>query len=50
MNIGKTMEFDDNLQQKEVIKNGYGRKDVFDMQVPHYNKFINYIADRKNND
>lgn len=50
MNIGKTMEFDDNLQQKEVIKNGYGRKDVFDMQFPHYNKFINYIADRKNND
>lgn len=50
MNIGKTVEFDETLQQKEVLKNGYGWKDVFDMQFPHYNKFIDYVKNRKDTD
>ncbi|HCB50987.1 TPA: hypothetical protein DEP21_00035 [Patescibacteria group bacterium] len=50
MSIGKTVEFDTMLQQKEVTQNGYTRKNIFDLQFPHYNKFIDYVADRKNED
>jgi len=50
MNIGSTVEIDDTLQQKEVVKNGYNWQDVFNLQFPHYNKFINYVANRKDAD
>lgn len=50
MNNGKTTEITSSLQQKEVVKAGYGQKDVFDLQFPHYNKFINYVKDRENSD
>jgi len=50
MSIGTTTEIDDSLQQKEITKNWYGWKDVFDLQFPHYNKFINYVENRKNED
>ena len=48
--MGKTVEFDDTLQQAEVLKNGYNWQDVFNLQFPHYNKFIKYVANRKNED
>ena len=50
MSMGKTVEFDDTLQQAEVLKNGYNWQDVFNLQFPHYNKFIKYVANRKNED
>lgn len=50
MNNGKVWEITTNLQQKETVKPGYERKDVFDLQFPHYNKFIEYTKDRDNND
>lgn len=50
MNNGKTIEITTTLQQKEVVTAGYGQKDVFDLQFPHYNKFIDYVKDRKNTD
>lgn len=50
MNNGKTVEITNTLQQQEVVKAGYSQKDVFDLQFPHYNKFINYVKDRKNTD
>lgn len=50
MNNGKVIEMTTSLQQKEVIKSNYGRKDVFDLQFPHYNKFIEYVKNRKDED
>lgn len=50
MNNGQGVEITSDLQQKEVVKTGYGRKDVFDLQFPHYNKFIEYVKDRPNTD
>jgi uncharacterized protein YxeA len=50
MNNGKSVEITTTLQQQEVVKAGYGQKDVFDLQFPHYNKFIEYVKDRKNSD
>jgi hypothetical protein len=50
MNNGKSVEISASLQQKEIVKAGYGRKDVFDLQFPHYNKFIEYVKNRKNTD
>lgn len=50
MNNGTTVEISTSLQQKETIKAGYGRKDVFDLQFPHYNKFIEYVKDRPDED
>ncbi len=38
------------LQQKEIIRNSYTSKDVFNLQFGHYNTFINYVADRKDED
>jgi hypothetical protein len=46
MNNGKSTEITSNLEQKEIIKAGYGWKDVFDLQFPHYNKFIEYVKER----
>ena len=50
MNNGKTIEITTTLQQKEVVKAGYGQKDVFDLQFPHYNKLIEQVKNRKNTD
>ena len=50
MNIGQTIEFDTGLQQTQTLKNWYAWKDVFNLQFPHYNKFINYVENRKNED
>ncbi|AHB41498.1 hypothetical protein P148_SR1C00001G0708 [candidate division SR1 bacterium RAAC1_SR1_1] len=50
MNTGKTIELDANLQQKESIVNKYDWKDVFDLQFPHYNKFIELVKERKDED
>lgn len=50
MNNGNITEVTTSLQQKEVVKAWYGQKDVFDIQFPHYNKFIEYVKNRPNND
>jgi hypothetical protein len=50
MNNGKVTEITTSLQQKDVVKSGYGQKDIFDLQFPHYNKFIEYVKNRPNND
>jgi len=50
MNTGKSIEIDQNLQQKESIITNYKWKNVFDLQFPHYNKFIELTKDRPNND
>lgn len=50
MNNGKVTEVSSTLQQQETVKAGYGQKDVFDLQFPHYNKLIDYVKNRKNTD
>ena len=50
MGNGKSVEVTDQLQQQETVKSKYGRKDVFDLQFPHYNGFIDYVANRKDSD
>lgn len=50
MGNGKTVEINNQLQQQEVVQSKYGRKNVFDLQFPHYNWFIDYVAKRKNSD
>jgi hypothetical protein len=50
MSTGKIVEIDTKLQQKETLKNNYKRKDVFDLQFPHYNKFIELVKEREDND
>ncbi|MDD3262859.1 MAG: hypothetical protein PHR61_03350 [Candidatus Absconditabacteria bacterium] len=50
MNTGKSIEIDSNLQQKESVITSYNWKDVFDLQFPHYNKFIELVKDRPDKD
>jgi len=50
MNNGNSVEITDTLQQQNIVKVGFGQKDVFDLQFPHYNKFIDYVKNRKNTD
>lgn len=50
MTNGTATEITTDLQQKQTVKAGYGRKDVFDLQFPHYNKFIDYVAKRSDTD
>jgi hypothetical protein len=50
MNTGKSVEIDHNLQQKETITTNYNWKKVFDLQFPHYNKFIELVKDRPDED
>jgi hypothetical protein len=47
---GKTVEVTDQLQQKEGIQSPFLWKNVFDLQFPHYNKFIDYVKNRPNAD
>ncbi|HKL44189.1 MAG TPA: hypothetical protein VJ892_02845, partial [Candidatus Absconditabacterales bacterium] len=48
--VGQVQEITPQLTQESVNKIGYSQKDVFDLQFPHYNKFIEYTKDRKNED
>ena len=50
MNNGNGVEINTQLQQQQVVKARYGWKDVFNLQFPHYNKFIDYVKNRPNND
>jgi len=50
MSNGKSVEITEQLQQKEIAQSGYGWKNVFDLQFPHYNKFIEYTKDRADKD
>ena len=50
MNVGKVYEFNEWLQWSEVLKYWYWWKDVFDLQFPHYNKFIDLVENRPNSD
>jgi len=38
------------LQQKEIIRNRYTASDVFNLQFGHYNTFMNYVENRKDED
>lgn len=40
----------DELTSKTETKIWYSQKDVFDLQFPQYNKFIEYVKDRKDED
>ena len=44
--IGQELVISDTLQQKQELKYWYKQKDVFDLQFPHYNKFIDLVKDR----
>jgi hypothetical protein len=46
----KTTEITERLEQKDVVKSKYSQKDVFDLQFPHYNKFIDAVKDRSDDD
>lgn len=50
MNNGTVVEITNTLEQKQVTKASYGRKNVFDLQFPHYNKFIEYVKERSDTD
>lgn len=38
------------LQQKEITRNSYKANDVFNIQFGHYNPFLSYVKDRKDED
>jgi len=40
----------DDLKVQEEVKIWYSQKDVFDLQFPHYNKFIEYTQNRDDSD
>ena len=48
--VGKVTEVTDDLRIEEKVKIWYSQKDVFDLQFPHYNKFIEYTKDRDDKD
>lgn len=48
--VGQVTEVTDDLRIEEKIKIWYSQKDVFDLQFPHYNKFIEYTKDRDDKD
>ncbi|MCK9467403.1 MAG: hypothetical protein M0P94_03680 [Candidatus Absconditabacterales bacterium] len=48
--VGKVTEVADDLRIEENVKIGYSQKDVFDLQFPHYNKFIEHTKNRNDND
>jgi len=48
--VGQIQEITPQLQQKATNKIWYSQQDVFDLQFPHYNKFIEYTANRDNDD
>lgn len=40
----------DMLKPDKEVEFGYGQKDVFDLQFPHYNTVINHLQDRADED
>jgi len=48
--IWQELVISDTLQQKQEIKYWYKQKDVFNLQFPHYNKFIDLVKDRPDED
>ncbi|HRX64250.1 MAG TPA: hypothetical protein P5060_04050 [Candidatus Absconditabacterales bacterium] len=48
--VGQVQEISSDLRQENDTKIGYSQKDVFDLQFPHYNRFIEYTKDRDDND
>lgn len=48
--VGRVTEVTDDLRIEEKVKIWYSQKDVFDLQFPHYNKFMDYTKDRDDND
>ncbi len=48
--VGKVSEVTNDLRIEEKVKVWYSQKDVFDLQFPHYNAFIEYTKNRDNND
>jgi len=48
--VGKVTEVADDLRIEENVKIWYSQKDVFDLQFPHYNKFIEHTKNRNDND
>jgi hypothetical protein len=38
------------LSAQTNLKYFYSQKDVFNLQFPHYNKFIEYVKDRADKD
>ena len=50
MGNGETTTLTDQLQQTQDVQSKYGWKNVFDLQFPNYNKFIDYVANRPNKD
>ena len=49
-NTGRITVYDDTLQPTQKTKAGYKQQDVFDLQFPYYNKFINATANRDDKD
>jgi hypothetical protein len=50
MNNGYVTELNTALVPTQKIKYNYRRKDVFDLQFPHYNAFIDHVKDRADDD
>ena len=48
--VWNTEVLDENLIVSQETKIWYSQKDVFDLQFPQYNKFIEYVKDRKDED
>lgn len=48
--VWQTIEYNNQLVPEQWFKLWYGRKDVFDLQFPHYNKFIEHVKERPNDD
>ncbi len=48
--VWQTVEYSNQLVPSESFKIGYNWKDVFDLQFPHYNKFVEYVKDRPDED
>lgn len=50
MNVGNVYQLNESLQWQEVLKYSYWWKDVFDLQFPHYNRFMDLVIDRPDSD
>lgn len=50
MSAGTQNIIENTLNQKQELSIPYTQKNVFDLQFAHYNKFIEYVKDRPNED
>ena len=48
--VGNVEIIEDNMNVSQKVKIWYSQKDVFDLQFPQYNEFIEYVKDRKDED